>query len=92
MSDTSPSCTPWHRTFLSLDEISAIEVAMAAPGYVPNTAQRRLAEEVRFYSIRNSMCFVVLALLTTLLVYDSPQPVPFKIGWSLIPPTLGLTR
>jgi tyrosyl-tRNA synthetase len=33
-------------TFLPLDEIAAIEASMAAPGYTPNTAQRRLAEEV----------------------------------------------
>ncbi|KXZ43833.1 hypothetical protein GPECTOR_79g112 [Gonium pectorale] len=33
-------------TFLPLEEIAALEAAMAAPGYVPNTAQRRLAEEV----------------------------------------------
>ncbi|KAK4423598.1 Tyrosine--tRNA ligase, chloroplastic/mitochondrial [Sesamum alatum] len=33
-------------TFLSLDEISQIESEMRSPGYVPNTAQRRLAEEV----------------------------------------------
>ena len=33
-------------TFLPLGEIEALQAAMAAPGYVPNTAQRRLAEEV----------------------------------------------
>ncbi|KAK6128103.1 hypothetical protein DH2020_038157 [Rehmannia glutinosa] len=33
-------------TFLSIDEISQIEREMQDPGYVPNTAQRRLAEEV----------------------------------------------
>ncbi|KAL0372588.1 UNVERIFIED_CONTAM: Tyrosine--tRNA ligase, chloroplastic/mitochondrial [Sesamum calycinum] len=33
-------------TFLSIDEISQIESEMRSPGYVPNTAQRRLAEEV----------------------------------------------
>ncbi|KAI3463154.1 hypothetical protein Pfo_019817 [Paulownia fortunei] len=33
-------------TFLSIDEISQIESEMQGPGYVPNTAQRRLAEEV----------------------------------------------
>ncbi|GBF93022.1 hypothetical protein Rsub_05633 [Raphidocelis subcapitata] len=33
-------------TFLPLDEIAAIEAAMARPDYVPNTAQRRLAEAV----------------------------------------------
>ena len=33
-------------TFLSLEDIAAIQDAMGAPGYVPNTAQRRLAEEV----------------------------------------------
>lgn len=33
-------------TFLPLDEIYAIEKQMALPGYVPNTAQKRLAEEV----------------------------------------------
>ena len=31
---------------MSLEDISAIQDAMSAPGYVPNTAQRRLAEEV----------------------------------------------
>ncbi|GIL70938.1 hypothetical protein Vretimale_4040 [Volvox reticuliferus] len=33
-------------TFLPLEEIEALQAAMVAPGYVPNTAQRRLAEEV----------------------------------------------
>lgn len=33
-------------TFLPLEEIEAIEASMQAPEYVPNTAQRRLAEEV----------------------------------------------
>lgn len=33
-------------TFLPLDEIDEIETAMATAGYLPNTAQRRLAEEV----------------------------------------------
>lgn len=33
-------------TFLPLDEIAAMEAAMSRPDYVPNTAQRRLAEEV----------------------------------------------
>ncbi|XP_071705450.1 tyrosine--tRNA ligase, chloroplastic/mitochondrial [Rutidosis leptorrhynchoides] len=33
-------------TFLSLDEISEIEMDMKKDGYVPNTAQIRLAEEV----------------------------------------------
>ncbi|KAG2432307.1 hypothetical protein HYH02_013029 [Chlamydomonas schloesseri] len=33
-------------TFLPLAEVEALEAAMKAPGYVPNTAQRRLAEEV----------------------------------------------
>ncbi|GLC45572.1 hypothetical protein PLESTF_001738100 [Pleodorina starrii] len=33
-------------TFLPLEHIAALEAAMGAPGYVPNTAQRRLAEEV----------------------------------------------
>lgn len=33
-------------TFLSLDEIRELEVAMGSPGYIPNTAQRKLAEEV----------------------------------------------
>lgn len=33
-------------TFLSLDDISLIEISMASPDYVANTAQRRLAEEV----------------------------------------------
>ena len=42
----SPPTSPPTRTFLGLDEIGAIESALGAPGYVPNTAQRRLAEEV----------------------------------------------
>ncbi|KAG8091930.1 hypothetical protein GUJ93_ZPchr0012g21946 [Zizania palustris] len=33
-------------TFLSLDEIHRLEESMKKPGYVPNTVQRRLAEEV----------------------------------------------
>ncbi|MFS7962298.1 putative tyrosine--tRNA ligase [Helianthus anomalus] len=33
-------------TFLSLDEIEKIEMGMKSSGYVPNSAQRRLAEEV----------------------------------------------
>jgi len=33
-------------TFLPLEEIAALESAMSEEGYIPNTAQRRLAEEV----------------------------------------------
>jgi tyrosyl-tRNA synthetase len=33
-------------TFLPLDEIDALEQAMSQPDYVPNTAQKRLAEAV----------------------------------------------
>ncbi|KAL8544111.1 hypothetical protein ACS0TY_004593 [Phlomoides rotata] len=33
-------------TFLPMEEISKIEIEMQGPGYAPNTAQRRLAEEV----------------------------------------------
>ena len=33
-------------TFVSLDEIQELEESMKKPGYVPNTVQRRLAEEV----------------------------------------------
>ncbi|KAI4375745.1 hypothetical protein MLD38_013575 [Melastoma candidum] len=33
-------------TFLDLEEIDSLETDMKRPGYVPNTAQRRLAEEV----------------------------------------------
>ncbi|CAN6282788.1 unnamed protein product [Urochloa humidicola] len=33
-------------TFLSLDEIQELEESMKKPGYVPNTVQKRLAEEV----------------------------------------------
>ena len=33
-------------TFLDLSEIEAIERSMRSEGYVPNTAQKRLAEEV----------------------------------------------
>ncbi|KAL4448413.1 hypothetical protein ABPG75_005632 [Micractinium tetrahymenae] len=33
-------------TFLPLEEIDALDAAMQSPGYVANTAQRRLAEEV----------------------------------------------
>ncbi|KZV41135.1 putative tyrosine--tRNA ligase, mitochondrial [Dorcoceras hygrometricum] len=36
-------------TFLSIDEISQIEKSMQGSGYVPNTAQRRLAEEVTLF-------------------------------------------
>ncbi|XP_073126580.1 tyrosine--tRNA ligase, chloroplastic/mitochondrial [Henckelia pumila] len=36
-------------TFLNMDEISQIEKSMQGPGYVPNTAQRRLAEEVTLF-------------------------------------------
>ncbi|KAJ6824059.1 tyrosine--tRNA ligase, chloroplastic/mitochondrial-like [Iris pallida] len=32
--------------FLSMEEIRGIEEGMGRPGYVPNSAQRRLAEEV----------------------------------------------
>ncbi|KAE8703340.1 Tyrosine--tRNA ligase [Hibiscus syriacus] len=33
-------------TFLYMEEINELESAMKNPGYVPNTAQRRLAEEI----------------------------------------------
>jgi tyrosyl-tRNA synthetase len=33
-------------TFFPLNEIDALETDMALPGYVPNTAQRKLAEAV----------------------------------------------
>lgn len=33
-------------TFLSLEEIQSIEADMQRPSYQPNTAQRKLAEEV----------------------------------------------
>jgi len=33
-------------TFMDMAEINAIEAQMGQPGYVPNTAQKRLAEEV----------------------------------------------
>lgn len=33
-------------TFLSIEEIDALEEGMKKPGYVPNTVQKRLAEEV----------------------------------------------
>lgn len=33
-------------TFLSMDEINDLEEEMKQPGYIPNSAQRRLAEEV----------------------------------------------
>ncbi|GFH26689.1 tyrosyl-tRNA synthetase, partial [Haematococcus lacustris] len=33
-------------TFLPLEEVEAVAAAMGQTGYVPNTAQRRLAEEV----------------------------------------------
>ncbi|XP_009591201.1 tyrosine--tRNA ligase, chloroplastic/mitochondrial-like [Nicotiana tomentosiformis] len=33
-------------TFLNIEEIAEVERDMGKPGYVPNTAQRRLAEEV----------------------------------------------
>lgn len=37
-------------TFLPLEEIDALEQAMAKPDYVPNTAQRCLAEAVTRYA------------------------------------------
>jgi tyrosyl-tRNA synthetase len=33
-------------TFVPMDEISCMEASMSDPGYIPNTAQKRLAEEV----------------------------------------------
>ncbi|KAG8502359.1 hypothetical protein CXB51_000283 [Gossypium anomalum] len=33
-------------TFLNMEEINELESAMKKPGYVPNTAQRKLAEEI----------------------------------------------
>lgn len=33
-------------TFVEMDEIKALEKSMQAPGYIPNTVQKRLAEEV----------------------------------------------
>jgi len=33
-------------TFLDLEEIAEIEAAMGRPGYIPNTAQKKLAEEL----------------------------------------------
>lgn len=36
-------------TFLPLPEIDALEQAMTKPDYVPNTAQKRLAEAVTRY-------------------------------------------
>jgi tyrosyl-tRNA synthetase len=36
-------------TFLPLEEIAALEAAMGQPDYVPNTAQKRLAEAVTRY-------------------------------------------
>ncbi|GAY61603.1 hypothetical protein CUMW_211250, partial [Citrus unshiu] len=36
-------------TFLDLEEIDELEKDMKRPGYVPNTAQRRLAEEVTHF-------------------------------------------
>lgn len=50
-------------TFLDLDEITCIETSMTTPGYVPNTAQRRLAQEVtRFVHGEEGL---LLALKTT---------------------------
>lgn len=50
---TITTVTPTHTrrflkqlTFLPLEEINALGSDMASPGYTPNTAQRRLAEEV----------------------------------------------
>lgn len=50
-------------TFLPLEEIDAVEASMREDGYRPNTAQRRLAEEVtRFVhgqegvDVRTSAC------------------------------------
>ncbi|KAL5204416.1 hypothetical protein ABZP36_009287 [Zizania latifolia] len=39
-------------TFLSLDEIQGLEESMKKPGYVPNIVQRRLAEEVTHFLIK----------------------------------------
>jgi hypothetical protein len=39
-------------TFLRLEEVAAVEAAMQAEGYVPNTAQRRLTEEVTRWAAR----------------------------------------
>ncbi|XP_038695688.1 tyrosine--tRNA ligase, chloroplastic/mitochondrial isoform X2 [Tripterygium wilfordii] len=36
-------------TFLDTEEITSLERDMKSPGYVPNTAQRRLAEEVTLF-------------------------------------------
>ncbi|TKY56587.1 Tyrosine--tRNA ligase [Spatholobus suberectus] len=36
-------------TFLDIEDIVALEGEMGKPGYVPNTAQRRLAEEVTLF-------------------------------------------
>ncbi len=36
-------------TFMGLDEIALLEKEMDLPGYVPNTAQRRLAEELTLF-------------------------------------------
>jgi tyrosyl-tRNA synthetase len=36
-------------TFLPLEEVAAIEASMSVDGYQPNTAQRRLAEEVTIF-------------------------------------------
>jgi hypothetical protein len=39
-------------TFLPLEEVGAVEAAMQAEGYAPNTAQRSLAEEVTRWACR----------------------------------------
>jgi len=55
-------------TFLELDEIQKIENEMQSEGYVPNTAQRRLAEEVTRFVHKEE------GLKTALKVTDAAKP------------------
>lgn len=46
-------------TFLPLDEVDALEQAMLQPDYVPNTAQKRLAEAVTRWGCPGRQCWAV---------------------------------
>lgn len=66
-------------TFLSLEEIKELEEGMKRPGYVPNLAQRRLAEEVT--------CFVhgEEGLLEALKATEALRPgTETRLDWKTI--------
>jgi tyrosyl-tRNA synthetase len=56
-------------TFLPLEEVAAVEAAMAAPEYRPNTAQRRLAEEVTRCGEAAACCMAAWLLCMCALVH-----------------------